>query len=273
MILFPPCKINLGLSILARRADGYHDIETLMYPVAALCDALELIPSDEPGVRFSTSGLPVEGAPEQNLCLRAYEAFRARHPIGGVRMHLHKVIPMGAGLGGGSSDAASVVRALNDLFEKGLPPGELESIAAEVGSDTAFFVNSRPAFAQGRGERLEPFDIDLRGYRLLIVKPPFGVSTAEAYAGVTPAAAEISLAGLLRQPVAAWAGTLTNDFEPSVFGRYPGLARLKEELYAAGALYASLSGSGSALFGLFPGGVPVRWPAADDLFVFQADLT
>ncbi len=273
MIYFPPCKINLGLHVLARRADGYHELETLMYPVRGLCDALEILPSEEPGVHFSTSGLPVAGPPEKNLCVRGYEALRKRYPIKGVRIHLHKVVPMGAGLGGGSSDAAYVIRGLSELFDLNLSIQEMEEIAAEIGSDTAFFVAARPALSTGRGEVLTPFHFDLKGYRLLIVKPPFGVSTAEAYAGVKPRQPERPLAELLHQPVAAWRESLTNDFEPSVFVRYPELARIKELIYSLGARYAALSGSGSALFGLFPAGEEIVLPDTDDLFVHQEDLT
>lgn len=272
MIFFPNAKINLGLHVLAKRPDGYHDLETLMYPVRGLCDALEIIPSEGPGVRFSTSGLAVDGPPEKNLCLRAYEAFRRQFSVGGVRIHLHKAIPMGAGLGGGSADAAWVIRGLADVFELDLSLPVMEEMAAGIGSDTAFFVANRPALATGRGEVLVPVDFSLAGYRLVILKPSFGVSTAQAYARVTPRRPAQPLMELLRQPVAAWRETVVNDFEASVFRQFPLLEQLKQAMYQAGALYAAMSGSGSALFGLFPGGEEVLFLEHNDLFVYQEDM-
>lgn len=272
MILFPPCKINLGLRVLAKRADGYHELETLMYPVYGLCDALEIIPSPEGGMRFSASGLAVDAPAQNNLCVRAYEALRQHYAVGGVQMHLHKVVPMGAGLGGGSADAAYVIRGLSELFALDLSQEEMESIAAGIGSDTAFFVSASPALATGRGEILSPVDFSLHGYRLVIVKPPFGVSTAQAYARITPSPVERPLLDCLRQPVATWRTGVVNDFEASVFAQFPRLAQLKEVLYACGALYAAMSGSGSALFGLFPAGEPVRLPGLADEFVYQEDI-
>lgn len=272
MILFPNCKINLGLRILSKRVDGYHELETLMYPVSGLCDALEIIPGEGEGVSFSASGLLVDAPVEKNLCVRAYEALRRRYPLGGVKIHLHKKVPMGAGLGGGSADAAYVIRGLSDMFELGLSLSEKEAVAAEIGSDTAFFVSGRPALASGRGEVLRPVEFSLRGYRLVIVKPSFGVSTAQAYAQVKPAPTEVSLWHLLAQPVSAWKDTVFNDFEPSVFAQFPRLKILKQKLYEAGALYAAMSGSGSAIFGLFPGGESVSLSGLSDEFVYQEDI-
>lgn len=272
MILFPNCKINLGLRILAKRADGYHDLETLMYPVRGLGDAVEIIPSEGEGVRFSASGLLVDAPMEKNLCVRAYDALRRRYPVGGVRIHLHKVVPMGAGLGGGSADAAYVIRGLSDLFGLDMDIAEMESIASEIGSDTAFFVSGRPALATGRGEVLTPVDFSLHGYRLVIVKPPFGVSTAQAYSQVKPSSVSGPLMDLLRQPLSTWRGRVLNDFELSVFAQFPRLEALKTMLYASGALYAAMSGSGSALFGLFPGGERVVLPDLTDAFIYQEDI-
>jgi len=272
MILFPNCKINLGLRILAKRADGYHELETVMYPVQGLCDALEMIPWEGQGVSFSSSGLPVEGPMDKNLCVRAYEALRKRHPLGGVKMHLHKVVPMGAGLGGGSADAAYVIRGLVEMFDLEMSETEMESVAAEIGSDTAFFVSGHPALATGRGEILSPVDLSLQGYRLVIVKPPFGVSTAQAYARVVPAVRGESLLERLAHPIAEWKEQVINDFEPSVFAQFPRLKQLKENLYENGALYAAMSGSGSALFGIFPGGNPVTLSGITDEFVYQENM-
>ncbi len=268
MIVFPNCKINIGLRILRRRADGYHDIETVMFPVRGLCDAVELLKKDAPGVEFSSSGLHVASAVEKNLCVRAYNIIRERYGIGGVRMHLHKVVPMGAGLGGGSADATFVLRGLNDLFGLGITDGGLESLAAELGSDTPFFVRNRPVLATGRGEVMKPVDIDLKGYKLAVIKPDIFISTAEAYAGVKPAEPEVSLAALVKRPVSEWRVGIINDFECSVFAREPRLAELKEMLYEQGAVYASMSGSGSALYGIFPPETEIGG-LSPDLFVYQ----
>ncbi len=252
MILFPNAKINLGLHVLARRPDGFHDIETLMFPVAGFCDAVEVIRSGGRGATFASSGLAVDCAPEKNLCVRAYELLRREFPsIGGAHIHLHKIIPFGAGLGGGSADAVATLRGLTNLFGLNLSDTHLETLAAELGSDTVFFVRNTPAIATGRGEFLEPFPVDLQGYWLQIVKPPVGVSTAEAYSGITPARPVEPLRKTLRRDPVEWQKTLFNDFEPSVFKKYPALAGVKKSLCEMGAVYASMSGSGSALFGLF----------------------
>ncbi|MDR2937192.1 MAG: 4-(cytidine 5'-diphospho)-2-C-methyl-D-erythritol kinase [Rikenellaceae bacterium] len=252
MILFPNAKINLGLHVLNRRPDGFHDIETLMFPVAGLCDAVEVIRSAEPGATFSASGLVVDCTSEKNLCVKACELLRREFPkIGGMHIHLHKIIPFGAGLGGGSADAVAVLRGLNALFHLALSDRRLEVLAAELGSDTVFFVRNVPAVATGRGEFLESFPVDLQKYWLLIVKPPVGVSTAEAYRGVIPGPPAEPLRKTLGRDPSEWQKTLFNDFEPSVFKKYPALADVKKSLYEMGALYASMSGSGSALFGLF----------------------
>ncbi len=272
MILFPNCKINIGLRILSKRPDGYHELETLMYPVHGLCDALEIIPGEEEGVSFSSSGLSVDGPVDKNLCVRAYEAVRKRTPIGGVNMHLHKVVPMGAGLGGGSADAAYAIRGVVDLFDLSWSEPEMERVAAEIGSDTAFFVKGRPAWATGRGEILSPADVSLQGYRLVLVKPPFGVSTAQAYAHVVPSREGESLVDRLSRPIEEWKRTIFNDFEPSVFAQFPRLKQWKESLYEAGALYAAMSGSGSALFGIFPPGKRVILSGLSNEFVYQEDM-
>lgn len=254
MIFFTNCKINIGLDILERRADGYHTIETLMYPIQGLCDALEIIPAPEPGIIFSSSGLAVDCPDDKNLCVRAYRLMQQRYAIGGVRMHLHKVIPSGAGLGGGSANAAYTIKGLCALFELTISPEEQEALAAQLGSDTAFFIRNQPAIASGRGEILTPADISLRGYRLVILKPDFGVSTAEAYAGVIPHKPSETLVKRLRSPVETWHERIENDFEPGIFTRHPRIAELKALMYNRGAVYASMSGSGSAVFGLFRGG-------------------
>lgn len=272
MILFPHCKINLGLHITARREDGYHEIETLFYPVRGLCDAVEILPgSTNGGIDFSSTGLAVDCPEEKNLCVRAAKILRDAFPepfaaAGGVRIHLHKTIPFGAGLGGGSADATAVLVGLNEVLALGLTVEELVPFAARLGSDTVFFLYDRPMLGTGRGERLEPFPgLDLSGWRLLLVKPPVGVSTAEAYSLITPRMPEAALDEILRRPVEAWRGRLVNDFEEPLFRRLPVLGEIRAELYRQGAVYAALSWSGSTLFGLFPAGceVPVEGWSAD----------
>lgn len=261
MIRFSNCKINLGLYVTAKRSDGYHDIESVMYPVRGLGDAIEVIHSDCEGVEFSSSGLLVDCVDSKNLCVKAYRLMQERYGIGGVKIHLHKVVPFGAGLGGGSSDAVCVLEILNDLFALDLGVEQLESLAGELGSDTIFFVRNTPAIVSGRGDVITPIDLDLRGYYLLLVKPDVAVGTAEAYRGVIPALPEIPLRETILGDVCGWKDRLKNDFEPSVFVRHAELSALKNELYAMGAVYASMSGSGATVFGLFD-----REPSTDGLF-------
>ena len=274
MLLFPNCKINLGLRIVSKRTDGYHDIETVMYPVENLCDALEILRYDCEDIEFSVSGIRIDGAVEKNICLKAYRVVQREYPqVRGVYMHLHKAIPMGAGLGGGSSDAAYVIRELSDLFGLGIDQSQMECMAAEVGSDVPFFVANRPALATGRGERLEPVDRLLAGWQLVLVKPPVSVGTAEAYAGVTPRRSERPLTDILyRTPIEQWRECVVNDFEPSVFARYPIIARIKSELYRLGAVYASMSGSGSTVFGIFDRTKNVDLSCFQDMFVHHEVL-
>lgn len=253
MILRANCKINLGLDILRRRADGYHDLETVMFPVRGLYDEVEVERSDAPGAEFRSEGLAVDCPDESNLCLKAFRLMRDRYGVDGVRIRLSKRVPFGAGLGGGSADATAVVVALDRLFALGLPEEELIARAAELGSDTAFFVRNTPQLCTGRGEVMTPFPLDLSGLTLVVVKPDEGVSTREAYAGVRPRVPAVPLAERLRRPVAEWQGLVTNDFEESVFAAHPAIRSVKERLLGAGALYASMSGSGSAVFGLFDG--------------------
>ena len=251
MILRANCKINLGLDILRRRADGYHDLETVMFPVRGLYDEVEVERTDAPGAAFCSEGLVVDCPDESNLCLKAFRLMRDRYGVDGVRIRLAKHVPFGAGLGGGSADATAVVVALDRLFALGLSEKKLIDRAAELGSDTAFFVRNTPQLCTGRGEVMTPFPLDLTGLTLVVVKPDEGVSTREAYAGVRPRVPAVPLAERLRRPVSEWQGLVTNDFEESVFAAHPAIRAVKERLLAEGALYASMSGSGSAVFGLF----------------------
>ena len=248
MIFFPPAKINLGLKVLYKRADGYHELETCMLPVP-MYDILEILPAKE--FSFHQTGLTFEGANTDNLCIRAYDLLANDHTLPPVYMHLRKIIPMGAGLGGGSSDAAWVLKGLNSLFDLGLSDNELENYAAQLGSDCPFFIADVPQMAGGRGEILRPAEINLSGYYLKLVNPGLHVSTAEAYAGVHFSEAYPTLESLLTQSIKSWRGNVVNDFERSVFERYPEIEQIKEQMYAEGAVFALMSGSGSTVYGLY----------------------
>lgn len=252
MILFPNAKINLGLDILRRRPDGYHDIETVMVPVAWR-DVLEIVPSRTGETMLTVSGREVNCPPEKNLVMKAYRALESRvDGLPPVEIYLRKVIPDGAGLGGGSADASFMLTGLNDLFSLGLSDGELAAVAAGLGADCPLFVYNRPMLATGTGTRLEPIGVDLAGLTLVIVKPPVSVPTAAAYAAVTPSVPDVPLRERIKLPVDRWQDVVVNDFEASVFPAYPEVAAVKRALIKdMGAVYASMSGSGSAVFGLF----------------------
>jgi 4-diphosphocytidyl-2-C-methyl-D-erythritol kinase len=249
MIAFPPSKINLGLHILGKRTDGYHTLETCFYPVP-WTDILEVIPSGT--LHFTSSGNTIPGNPEDNLCLKAYRILAKDFNLPAVSIHLHKQIPTGAGLGGGSSDGAHSLRLLNEIFELGLSTEKLMAYAASLGSDCAFFIQDKPMFGYGRGEVLQEATVNLTGKFLLLVKPDVHISTAEAYAGVTPRQPATALKNIFEQhPLPSWKSILKNDFEESVFKQHAVLRRIKKMLYNHGAVYASMSGSGSSLFGIF----------------------
>ena len=256
MVSFPPCKINLGLNILSKRPDGYHNLETCFYPIP-WTDILEVIPADR--FAFTQTGHPVPGKEEDNLCIKAYELLRDEHRLPPVKIHLHKIIPMGAGLGGGSSDAAHTLRLLNTVFHLQQSPAQLAGYAAKLGSDCAFFTQDQPMLGEGKGELLSVTPISLQKKFIVLVKPDIHVSTAEAYAGITPRQPEQSLRALLTgYPMEEWRHWIKNDFEGTVFEKHPALQSIKEKLYASGALYASMSGSGAALFGIFDKPVDLR---------------
>ncbi|HEY8933948.1 MAG TPA: 4-(cytidine 5'-diphospho)-2-C-methyl-D-erythritol kinase [Cyclobacteriaceae bacterium] len=248
MVSFPPCKINLGLQIINKRTDGFHNLATCFYPVPCT-DILEIIPSQE--VSLSITGIDIPGDINTNLCLKAYYLLQQDYNIPPVKIHLHKIIPTGAGLGGGSSDAAHTLRLLNTIFELQLSTQKLFDYAAQLGSDCAFFIQDKPMIGTGRGEVLTESSVNLRGKFLVLVKPDVHVSTAEAYGGVTPAQPAIELTEILSTSVSKWKNTLVNDFESSVFNKHHIIKQLKEELYTMGASYACMSGSGSSVFGIF----------------------
>lgn len=254
LLLHPPAKINLGLLIKGRRADGYHLLETLLYPLPQLRDSLRLSAAGAPGsCQLDMDGIPIEGKPDDNLCVRAYRLLSEKvGQLPGVHLHLHKGIPAGAGLGGGSSDAAATLMGLNQLFALGLSREALHPLAAQLGADVPFFLYDTPMLASGIGTVLEPMDVSLP-YDIRLLTPPIHSSTVQAYRSLDLKACEPErdLRALLRQPVEAWKDLLVNDLEPPVFRQYPQLQHLKAQLYEQGAVYAAMSGSGSAVFGLF----------------------
>ena len=251
MVLFPNAKINLGLNILRKRDDGYHELETIFYPIG-LKDGLEFIENKHNKIVFSSSGLPLSIGSEENIVIKVYRLLAADHPLPGLDIHLHKVIPFGAGLGGGSSDAAFLLKGLNDYFELGLTIHQLKAYTVKLGADCSFFLENKPAFASGIGEQLQIIDVSLDGYFLALVKPPFGVGTKEAYAGIKPAAIHrFSLLESIHQSPDTWQKCIVNDFEKSVFQIFPKIEEIKLKLLNLGAVYAAMSGSGSSVFGLF----------------------
>lgn len=257
MIQFPQAKINLGLNVVARREDGYHDLETVFYPVP-LCDALEVQLMDE---RFPSptdcdvklTGISVEGDEQKNLVVKAYQMLKHERPeLSRVHVHLFKAIPTQAGMGGGSSDCASMLLMLNELFGLSLTQHELIERAARLGADCPVFILNRPAYAEGIGERLQPVDLDLKGWYLAVVRPDVSVSTKEAFSLITPKKPSRNCRDIvLNSPVGQWRDVLENDFEQSVFAIHPEIGLVKQRLYDLGAAYSSMSGSGSAVFGLF----------------------
>jgi len=248
MISFPNAKINIGLNVVSKREDGYHNLETIFYPVK-LADALELTDSDK--TAFSSSGIEIDGNTENNLVFKAYHILQRKYKLPPVKLHLHKIIPFGAGLGGGSSDAAFTLRMLNDFFSLNIPNSELELFAAKIGADCPFFIQNEPTFASGIGDQFQPINLDLSEFKILLIKPNISGSTPDAYRNVIPKQPEFNLKNIESLPIEKWQDTIVNDFEKSVFEKFPEIDKLKQTLYKIGALYASMSGSGSSLFGIF----------------------
>ncbi len=261
MKTYPNCKINLGLHVVGKRPDGYHDLETIFLPVTDLCDELSLTPAPSPKEREVSSmvqeGIVLDNAPEDNLCIRAWRLLHEEFDIPPVDIRLKKSIPFGAGLGGGSSDAAFTLKMLNDMFALGLNEGELERRAARLGADCAFFIQNRPAYAIGIGDQLEPLEWNMKsGKWKVIIEIPKGehVNTKEAYGGLKRdlfGTERPDLREAVKRPIEEWRDLIVNDFEASVFPAHPAIAELKEAMYRRGALYASMTGSGAAVFGIF----------------------
>ncbi len=270
MISFPNAKINLGLHITSKRKDGYHEIETCMVPIPLL-DALEMI-IDPKKTSFNSTGIPIPGGEQENLILKAYQLLKKDFPnLPHLNIHLHKNIPIGAGLGGGSSDAAFALKLMNHLFDLILDDFFLEEYAAELGSDCAFFIENTPKIASGRGEVLEPVELDLTGVHLILVNPGIHIGTKEAYSGVTPKTPKVILSEVLADR-RRWKEELVNDFEKSIFPNHPEIADIKAKLYDSGAFYAAMSGSGSSVFGLFES-QPKEITWDEKYFTFESPLT
>lgn len=253
MITFPNAKINLGLDIVEKRPDGYHNLETVFYPIP-LCDILEITPATEPDApeyTFTMYNAVFEGSNDDNLVIKAYKALAADHKLPKVDISLYKHIPTGAGLGGGSADAAFALKMLNDIANLGLTSQQLCSYASRIGADCAFFIDNTPAYATGIGDILTPTPCTISGYHLVLVKPDIHVSTKDAYALVTPQKPLQALTDIAQLPIQEWKNAMKNDFEKSIFAKYPAMAKVKEQLYEMGAVYASMSGSGSSFFGIF----------------------
>lgn len=265
------CKINLGLDVLRRREDGYHELATVIYPLRGLYDLLDIEPCEGREPRFENVGFEVDCPPEQNICIKAWRLLHERYGVGAVRIRLDKRTPFGAGLGGGSADGTAVLLALNEIFALNLKEQELIALAAELGSDTAFFVRNTPQLCTGRGEIMEHIEVPLQGLWLVLVKPDEGVSTREAYSGIRPFVPQVPLCERIALPIEQWQAVLKNDFEPHIFASHPKIGRLKEWLQEQGAIYASMSGSGSALFGIFDH-KPDLTPPFDGVFIHSEEL-
>lgn len=267
MICHPNAKINLGLNVTERRPDGYHNLETVFYPIP-VCDALQVETNADippaifpegcavhvdklPDYTLSTAGIDIDCPPEKNLLIKALRALKQDFDLPHLYIYMYKQIPSGAGLGGGSSDAAFMMKTLNAMFSLGLGDDELERHVAVLGADCAFFVRNLPVFATGIGNIFSPLELSLAGWHLVLVKPDIFVSTKEAYSGIRPHRPAVPVTDIVRRPVEEWRGLLDNDFEEGIFALHPAIAGIKEQLYARGAAYAAMSGSGSSVFGLF----------------------
>lgn len=249
MVVFPNAKINIGLQVVSKRDDGYHDIQSVFYPFYELFDALEIVENNE--FKFKVTGLTVPGDLTDNLIVRAYELLKHEYDLPNVYIHLHKKIPMGAGLGGGSSDASFTLKALNQLFSLNISDLKLEEHALRLGSDCPFFIKNRAVYAFGKGNKFENVSVDLSEYEIKIAYPDVHISTAEAYDRIKPKLTKYNCKDLVLAPIEQWKSTIVNDFEAHLLKKYPAILSLKQKMYQEGALYASMTGSGSAVYGIF----------------------
>lgn len=265
MVLFPNAKINLGLRVTRKRADGLHDINTVFYPVP-LCDALELVVAGDDKFEFTQTGITIPGDEGDNLCIKAWKLLEKDFRLPPVKIHLHKIIPIGAGLGGGSSDGAFMIKLINQVFSLSLNTGQMEDYARKLGSDCPFFIKNQPVFAFGKGDDFEALNVDLSGYFLVIVKPDVHISTKDAYASIRPAANGVNFPEASKCSKAQWRDSFTNDFENPIFEKFPLIPKIKSRLYDLGALFALMSGSGSAVYGLFDKEVDLKKNFPDFFF-------
>ncbi len=249
MVVFPNAKINIGLNIVAKRNDGFHNIESIFYPVEDLYDVLEIVESNK--LIFNTTGVKIPDDSTNNLCLKAFHILQNDFNIAPVNIHLHKVIPIGAGLGGGSADAAFTLKTLNDIFQLNLSISKLQDYARKLGSDCAFFIENKPVYAFNKGDEFEKIDLDLSSHEIKIEYPNIHISTAEAYAGIVPQPSHKKLKELISSPIEEWKHHIKNDFETSIFPNHPAIENVKNNMYKNGAKFASMTGSGSAVFGIF----------------------
>jgi 4-diphosphocytidyl-2-C-methyl-D-erythritol kinase len=250
MIRFPNGKINIGLSVVEKRPDGYHNIETVFYPIA-LEDALEIVPSPDNNTKLHLSGTTLHGDESDNLVIKTYALLSQHFPLPPLHFYLHKVIPSEAGLGGGSSNAACALKMMDEMFNLSLSKQQLHDFAEQLGADCPFFIENIPVFASGKGNIFQNIELNLSPYKILLVKPPCSVSAKEAYDNIVPQKAICFLPEAITQPISEWKNLLFNDFEPFVFKKHPEIQHIKKTLYEDGALYASMSGSGSAVYGIF----------------------
>lgn len=253
MVIFPNAKINIGLNIIDKRSDGYHNIESIFYPVK-YCDALDIVENKnaKKDITYSNSGLVIDCKEEDNLCIKAYKLLKSDFNIPPIKLHLHKVIPFGAGLGGGSSDATNTLVILNNIFNLNLTEEQLLNYSLKIGSDCPFFVNNKPMFVEGRGDILSSIELDLSDYKLVLLNPGVHISTKEAYSNVLLRNPKESIKDIIKYPIIEWKSKLKNDFEGAFLWKYPLMNKLKEDLYSAGALYVSMTGSGSVIYGILP---------------------
>ena len=247
MIVYPNAKINLGLNVLRKREDGYHDISSVFYPVKECVDILEIIKSEK--FQFTKSGIEIPDG--ENICEKAWKLLDTDFGIGNVKIHLHKQIPIGAGLGGGSADASFTLKYLNELFDLNLNSKDLEKYALRLGADCPFFIDNTPKLVEGIGEKMTSIDLDLSNYEIRLVNPDIHISTKEAYSGIVPKTPVLSVEKIIELPIIEWKGKLKNDFEESIFEEHLQLEGIKDELYKQGSIYSSMSGSGSVVFGIF----------------------
>ena len=249
MLVFPNTKINIGLNITEKRTDGFHNLETVFYPIS-LSDVLEFVETKEE-TTFTNSGILIDVPADKNLVLKAYNLLKTEHSLAELSIHLHKIVPLGAGLGGGSADASFMLAALNDYFNLDLSEKELINYAQKLGSDCPFFIKNKPVFAQGTGNIFTEVELDLSSYYILLVKPDIHISTKVAFSNLIPVKPKHSLSELIKQPIKEWQNIIVNDFEKNIFKLYPEIKAIKENLYNMGAIYAQMSGSGATVYGIF----------------------